>query len=224
MENSRTEADQNDPFGQYLFGSSRNDRPASREIDNQDEKEFHKALSLHIEDNISRKLVGIIPALIELKHSGKYAKYLNPPNSLVYRAMSNLTPQEAASILGVSLSEIETNSNSAVVIGQITYIPKKSPVSSWSISPEKLFGFTWSKIGMVSVLFVSDTSQSSGDFLFNPDEMKKIVGPRMESFFESEGEGISFGQVKTNKIVFFYRADDSVRQKDIHQKLINALR
>ena len=56
----KPEASADAPFGQYLFGSNRNDAPADEEENTETENQFLNALEDHVVDNDSDRIQGMI--------------------------------------------------------------------------------------------------------------------------------------------------------------------
>lgn len=224
-EKSEPEAPKNAEFGQYLFGSNRVDVPAKNEPDTKKEFEFDNALRTHIVNNYSNPLKSLIPKLVQLKNQGEYSKYLEPPRGLVYRFVSDLSPERGALMLGIELSELKKHTDAVTSTEDIphSYTPRKH-IASWTTNPEKLKNSEFAELpypGKVVVLLVADTS-TSGEFLLNPNNLKKVVDPNSKRFLNKENEVISAGEVQIVRASFFYRTRVDP-YSNLGTKLINAV-
>jgi hypothetical protein len=209
-EKSEPEAPKNAEFGEYLFGDRRRDAPAKDESNTKKEWDFDQALYSHIVNNYSSPLVKIIPKLVQLKNQGKYSKYLEPPPGLVYRFVSDLSPERAALMLGIELSELKKHRDTVTSTEDIphSYTPRKH-IASWTTNPEKLKNSEFAQSpyeGKVVVLLVADTS-TSGEFLLNPTNLKKVVDDNSKRFLNKENEVISAGEVQIVRASFLYKTN-----------------
>lgn len=220
------EANEEDPFGKYLFGQKRK----LPEPDTREENYFEKSFEDFVLGNEHSSLSQMLPELIKLKNEGKYSEYLQPPQGNVWRIISGLTVGAASSILNVSPEIIQTMAKQdRAILSPVTGFTYASGygsrnVASWTNRLEyaDLEAFIESYPESVTILLQSDTS--SGEFIFNPDGMKKIVSDEVKLFLENEEEVISTGNVVITKAAFYYDEEDPYDSEDVHQFLIKAIK
>lgn len=227
------EADEEDPFGKYLFGQKRK----LPEPDTEDESYFEKAFESFVLENMDNGLARFIPTLIELKNEGKYAQYLQPPAGKVWRIISGLSTSDAAKILNLNeeeMLELSNIHNQQVVVSPKTNFTYDSTyrgkrIASWTddLESSDLEGFFELYENTVTVLLESNTS--NGEFLFNPTNMKKIVSDEVKTFLETENEVMSVGKVLVTKAVFYVapefsdNLDDFDADYEPYEELINVM-
>jgi len=104
---SPAEAPAGAPFGKYLFAPERNDLDpdAQQEQNTVKEQEFFDALSEHYNGS-PEALALIAKKIISMSNKGWYSKILAPPNTLVYRFISDISTENAAKIVGSTVGEL----------------------------------------------------------------------------------------------------------------------
>lgn len=193
------DAEKDDIYGKYLFGSRRGNEPNTRE-----ENDLDWALTWHIRDNSSASLSQKRSELVDLKNSGKYGQYLEPDADEAYRSMVFYDPKNVEKLLNVPFEEIQKQVDAkgyAVfhVMKYLTQFGTDSGVSSWTVKldPSIIQGFTtydyWNVLMKARV--------SSGDFVFDYKELAKIVDNEVASYLNTEKEVMLFGKALVDTVV-----------------------
>lgn len=214
------DASENDELGAYFFGQER-----GLEDDTSFERQLFGAFDNHITMNASKKLAGMKNELDDIKASGKYSKYLEPPTNVAYRAMYFNPGNDAKSFLGSERYEQLMNNKpgTPVVFDSFKYNSQQG-VSSWAYEDdESVLGvFIGETPGKVSVLLKTNTN--NGDFMFNADKIADIVlDSDMEMYLSTEKEVVLFGDCVADQVACLVIPQPSPGGYWIVEKLLAAL-
>jgi hypothetical protein len=191
-----TNASQEKPFGNHLFGWAR-DIP---EEDTKEEWQIYYNLKNFVRSYKQKPdLIKQAQYLLSLMDNGKYNDVLKPKEGIVYRGMAfgkrNYT--EIESLFGdTSFSEITTE-QPFISKDSFVYSPLDSkPLSSWSYDFNIAFDFSRQRnpVELSIGVIMSAVVPSGGNFVLNHEEV-----PIMKSMKESEV--VSLGDVKCMKTI-----------------------
>lgn len=179
------EAPKGAPLGQYLFAPNRKGVPPEKNTPL--ETKIFNSLASHYEGEGSVKSIDKnLATLLALKNKGMYQKLLKPPEGLVYRFISDISPEEASALFlnNLPVEEIISVPNKAFYASPIGVIERpsksstvargKTSVSSWTTEPTSQYfsTFAYSENGKVSILLVAKTQ--GNNFFIDPKEMSKL--------------------------------------------------
>lgn len=205
---TEAQAEEDDPYGQYLFAPQRKDlKTKKREPNTPEEDELLKALDAHY-NNEEYTLGDMAPELLDLVAQGKYSTILAPPPGPYYRVLAELPAPALASFLGVKPKALAVGE--ATDGGGGTMTPGgpwsgSTGIHSWTTKPDPkwlnkdiLIRKTM-KAGEVLAVIVAD--ESGGDFLINPKGMSKVKG--MPDYVAEQHEVVSYGPVDFHTCVYY---------------------
>lgn len=197
------EADDDAPFGNYLFGTLRSD---VEEENTEEEDDFVDALNNHMLQNDPGDLASMSDELVALKDQGKYGKYLEPPSKPVYRGIV-VRPEIAEMLLGVDEVELSMNPGVAKVATDVS--DYQSEISSWTINPTTTIEFIDRIMDFdecVAIIFQADPG--NGDFLLNPETLPAMATKDHHNTFaammKNEKEVVLTGNAKVTKAAYMY--------------------
>jgi hypothetical protein len=226
----KPEANPDDIFGKYLFGSERSDEPASNEDDTELEEEFWYALDNHFGSYAyNNELQKIFPKILKLVHDGKYAKLLKPRNKKCYRLLYNVPEDKAQKILGLTYNQVESIRNTQikphVINNSEDYENLEGTIlSSWT---SKLNFKSFESVSESASIFrhtnvnsneyiksifiiILEANIENNKFLVNPVNFNKYI-PHIFSY-EDEFETIGYGKIKINRASFVCISPENVKQ------------
>lgn len=90
------EAPKDAPLGQYLFAPNRKGVPPEKNTPL--ETKIFNSLANHYDGASDKTADNNIAKLADLKNKGMYQKLLVPPKGLVYRFISNVSPENASKL------------------------------------------------------------------------------------------------------------------------------
>jgi len=234
LQETAPEAPKDAPYGKYLFAPYRLDLEdhEGKERNTDDEEKFLKALSSNYSGGPGA-LGSMIDQIKPLVKKGHYKKILAPPNTKVYRYITNVKPLVAARFLRLEKKDIvEKPGKGWYVEGGGTMQPggsltKNSGIHSWAtrLDPEWLDDdIVWGplKNGEVAMLLVANTSNTSNFFFINPTGIQDVA--ELPRFAYYQHEVISHGPVQFDEAVFFTAPEGgNVDFPDIWAELTRAL-
>lgn len=224
------EASSDSIYGQYLFAPDRSDLPAKakKEVDTEEEIELKNALNDWYDTASPGELENHIDWIVDAIESGEYKKILAPPaNKPVYRWMSNININSAASILETSPEHIVSTSRQPTLVRSPgTLIPKYIDFQSWttnlSLIPDivtKDLGDSFLHSKSVSVIVESKTNL--GTFFMNPKGVKNISN--MSEYSYRQDEVISYEDVPLIRAAFIYEPEQPLAIKEFIGDLVKLL-
>jgi hypothetical protein len=205
-----------DIFGKILFSPERKDNVDKTEPNTAEEKDLKTSLIKHYIEGNSSNLVEWVPEILNLINQGKYTQELRPPSGYVYRVLSELTPSQAASIVGVSVEEIKANATDRpwVIEKSIELKPTKNKIQSWTTS---LIQLDFGNFDDDSVEIILEAKTDNNTFFLNPSLAKKI---EFLSEFENENEVISLGTVACTRAMIYYTTAATATKSKIDINLV----
>lgn len=214
LEQLQPEADEDAPFGQYLFAPERKDLKGINEPNTTKEDELYDALDSWY-SGYKKDLEKLAPSLKNITAEGDYEKVLVPDGrQYAYRLINDIPLESAARIMGVSEDFIIDTAGKATKIKGRTLNPNEwSNLQSWTTSKDydamkNLLKTTDQKqLQGLYVAMIFSARVNDSDFLVNPDAIHNIEG--LPHYAYDEEETISVGPVKASSIVFVYNPDDS---------------
>lgn len=198
------EANDDAPFGNYLFGNLRSDVD---EENTDEEDDFVDALNNHMLQNDPGDLASMSSELVDLKNQGQYGKYLEPPKGKpVYRGIV-VRPEIAEMLLGVDEFELTMNPGVAKVATDVS--DYESEISSWTINPATTIEFIDRIMDFddcVAIIFQADPG--NGDFLLNPETLPAMANVGHNNTFaammKNEKEVVLTGKARVTKAAYMY--------------------
>jgi hypothetical protein len=213
------EANPDDIFGEYLFGSKRLDEPASKEKDTAKEKKLIDGLFWHFRDKPYNNILALYSDIIlDLIKSGKYLNLLKPDekNKYAYRLLFDLSIKKANEILDLNIKEedieIGMYDYPLVLNKKIIYKPiaHQNKLSSWTIEPKiKSFNSVINfKQDLREFYYYHDprvyaivrSKIKNNNFFINFENLLNNTADIIK--FKNEKEVISYGDVEIDKICF----------------------
>lgn len=221
LEASPPEAEKDDIYGEYLFGTY-DVRPdiTPEEEDTIPERRFKRDLENWFKgyrDSLSKELVS---SLAILKKQGKYLPVLDPGDARVYRMLS-INYEKWAGLTPDQRLELEKRGSLVVPGGQLKLQRGKS-VGSWTTFPEMFlssyghFDSLLNRGKNTLVICVADTSSNPDGFLFNPKETRRLAGR-----YAYQSETL---QVKTIKLVssHYYLIDPTPTSPEAYKRIYSS--
>lgn len=206
------EANDDAPFGNYLFGNLRSDVD---EENTEEEDEFFSALNNHMLQNDPGDLASMSGELVDLKNQGQYGKYLEPPKGKpVYRGIV-VRPEIAEMLLGVDEFELTINPGVAKVATDVN--DYESEISSWTVEPTVVIEFLDRIMDFKEcVAIVFQANPGNGDFLLNPETLPAMATHNQYNTFasmmRSEKEVVLTGNAKVARAAYMY-FDQSIPER-----------
>jgi len=203
----KSQANKDDPYGEYLFAPQRKDLKGKKEKNTPEEDELLKAFQDHY-NNEEYTLGNIAPEILDLISQGKYSKVLAPPPGPYYRLLAELPVASFANFLGVKAKSLRTGEVSEG--GSGTMIPGgrysgSTGIHSWTtkLDPKwankDILVRKFMKPGEVIAIIVAD--ESGGDFFVNPKGMSNVK--EMPKYVQTQNEVISYGSVSFENCVYY---------------------
>ena len=201
---NETNASEEMPFGNHLFGEYREKNEPDTDI----EKRIYSMLADWVIENDDKEteLVTTIFELEKLLKDGKYEDVLRPKAGNVYRGI-RMSFEEALSMFGHEMNEFNLKIPCKIFSLKHSYSSRRQPISSWSYdlhmarnfaTPESQNKSHVGKRDTVSVIMKATVPQS-GDFILNYNEI-----PVMSDTSEfDEKEVIGVGNINVNSFLVF---------------------
>jgi hypothetical protein len=220
----KPEANPDDIFGEYIFGSRRLDEPASNEPNTEKEDKFIKGLNNHFQwAPYDKELAVFVPEIFKLIKQGKYLDFLKPgdQHEYAYRLLFDFPIKKAEQIFGVKFSEIIRDKPYGTVNKNVIYKPlkKQKGLSSWTVNLSfdtfaeingGIFNI-WPNSPRLPIIFRAKIKDNN--FFLNPDNIIKKTKWIMVA--TEEEEVISYGDVIVDK--FSYVVLDYENSSDIEE-------
>jgi len=203
----KSQANKDDPYGEYLFAPQRKDLKGKKEKNTPKEDELLKAFQDHY-NNEEYTLGNIAPEILDLISQGKYSKVLAPPPGPYYRLLAELPVASFANFLGVKANSLRIGEISEGGSGTMTPGGRYSGstgIHSWTtkLDPKwankDILVRKFMKPGEVIAIIVAD--ESGGDFFVNPREMSNVK--EMPKYVQTQNEVISYGSVSFENCVYY---------------------
>jgi hypothetical protein len=224
------EANPDDIFGEYIFGSQRLDEPANEEADTRDEFQFISGLKSHFRslpynDNVSVFLDDIF----KLIKSGKYTKFLKPDDKheYAYRLLCFLKIEQANELfdLNIKIRDIDNGifDNPVVLSKKMRYTPHSSHngMASWTVNKDyESFSTVADWFGQYKniyehieplIIAVVRSKIKENDFFLNFENLVNYTDEIIK--FKNEKEVVSYGNVEIDKICYSVLFYDKSREQ-----------
>jgi hypothetical protein len=209
--NSTAEALPHDIFGKYLFGSARDDEPASRETDTEDENKFLKILKRFFGlshegiKNNKNDFVEFFKICLDLKNKSKYKNILTPKKGKVYRVLYGIPFKKTSELLKIDEQILYSERGQVITSENVNIYKPKNNISSWTYNSSIILNSLEENNFMVdpdswqdTCLIIFEANIDSNDnFLFNHDYITKVSGYNIIQY--NEQEVLALGNVKVDK-------------------------
>ncbi len=225
---SPPEGDPDDPLGEYVFASLRDDVPTPKEPDTPEEKQLAAAYNKHYHGRPA-ELQGWINDILKLQVD--YPDFFEVPPRYPYAYRTITVPEPAMSqILGREMTDDDRDGeihieDSGTQPGSF----KGKNFFSWTVDPNIFFGLKkdwgslfktdWirSKVGASGFVAFLRAPVSENTFFNNPHKMSETG---LAGQFDYQREVISVDEVALDRITYFYfdeNTDDSEEAAMIKQ-------
>lgn len=218
---SEPEADKDDVYGEFLFGTA-DVRPdvVPEEPDTAAEQAFKKSLMAWFKGDrnaLSRELVN---SLVDLKRQGKYLPVLDPGDGRVYRMLS-VDYEKWPGLNSDERLELEQK-HSLVVPGRKLPLQRGKIVGSWTKDPE-MFLSSYSHFDALLggggkntlAICVADIGANPSGFLFNPEHTGKLAGR-----YSYQAETLQVAPINLVEC-HYYLIDPNKTSSDAHRRIFS---
>lgn len=222
------EGDPDDPLGEYVFASLRDDVPTPKEPDTAVEKDLAQAYNKHYHGRPA-ELQAWIDEILSLQTD--YPEFFEVPARYTHAYRTITVPESVmAQVLGREITDEDRDGNIHVESGGTQPGSFKGKnFFSWTVEPDIFFGLKkdwgslfktdWirSKVGASGFVAFLRAPVAGNTFFNNPIKMSKTG---LAGQFDYQREVISVNEVALDRIVYFYfdeNTDDSEEAQMIQQ-------